>query len=55
VKQVRVHLTGQALALLHAHHVLQALAMVVATDTFHTSRTTRARLSLKPPKKPKRH
>lgn len=55
VKQVRVRLTGQALALLHAPHVLQALATVVATDAIHTSRTTRARLTLQPPKKPTRH
>ncbi len=54
-KQVRVHLTGQALALLHAHHVLEALATVVATDAIHTSRTTRARVSLEPRKKPTRH
>ena len=55
VKRVRVHLTGQALALLHAHHILQALATVVATDTFHASRATRARLPLEPAKKTKRH
>jgi len=50
VKQVRVHLTGQALALLHAHHVLEALVTVVASDAFHSSRTTHARLSLQWPR-----
>jgi uncharacterized repeat protein (TIGR01451 family) len=54
LKQVRVHLTGQALALLHAHRGLEVLATVVARDTFRTSRTTHARLSLELSKKPKR-
>jgi uncharacterized repeat protein (TIGR01451 family) len=55
VQHVRVHLSAQALVLLHAHHILQALATVVATDTSHASRTTSARVSLKQPTTPKRH